>query len=215
MKIEKVIARFFANVEKADGCWKWLGKKDKDGYGIFNARLFGKRHSRAPRVAWMLQNRVLIPEGRQVLHTCDNPECVKILHLTLGKPIDNTQDMLSKGRHTAAKGEEAGKAVLTEAQAMAILGDIRPYAVIGAEYGVAASTIGHIKNGTSWGHLKGERKRSVRVSPRRGVSDNITPEIVREIRASTLPYRTLAAQYGVSVPTICDIRKGRSWKHIH
>lgn len=214
MKIEKVLARFLANVERLDGCWKWTGKKDKDGYGIFNCRLFGKRHTRAPRAAWMLQNRVLIPSGAHVRHSCDNPECVRIDHLLLGKPIDNTQDMIVRGRQRPARGEETGHAVLTEEQAKAILSDTRPYAAIGEDYGIAASTVGSIKNGVSWKHLKGERKRSARVSPRRGVSDNITPEIVRAIRASTETYSTLAAKYGVTVQTICDIRKRRSWKHV-
>lgn len=162
----------------------------------------------------MLQNMILIPTGSQVRHSCDNPECVRIDHLSLGRPIDNTQDMIVRGRQRHARGEDGGHALLTEEQATAILADTRPYAVIGEGYGIAASTVGSIKNGVSWKHLKGERKRSVRVSPRRGVSNNITPEIVREIRSSTETYSKLAAQYGVTVPTICDIRKRRSWKHI-
>jgi len=214
VRIEKTMRRFLANVGRSDGCWKWTGKKDKDGYGIFNCRLFGKRHTRAPRAAWMLQNMILIPPGSHVRHSCDNPACVRIDHLSLGRPIDNTQDMIVRGRQKPAFGERAGHAILTEEQATAILADTRPYAAIGEEYGIAASTVGSIKNGVSWTHLNGERKKSVRVSPRRGVSDNITPEIVREIRASTETYGRLAVKHGVTAQTICDIRKRRSWKHV-
>jgi hypothetical protein len=43
-------------------------------------------------------------------------------------------------------GEQAGKAKITEKQAKAIMRDPRPYAETGADYNVAASTIGSINN---------------------------------------------------------------------
>jgi hypothetical protein len=43
---------------------------------------------------------------------------------------------------------------LTEAQARAIHADRRPYRIIGKEYGVSAATVGQIKIGKTWKHLK-------------------------------------------------------------
>jgi hypothetical protein len=50
------------------------------------------------RVVWEHHHGPL-PEGKCVLHHCDNPPCVKIEHLFLGTKADNNRDMTSKGRH--------------------------------------------------------------------------------------------------------------------
>lgn len=42
----------------------------------------------------------------------------------------------------------------------------------------------------------------------------LTKEQVLEIRASTDRTGKLAIQYGISAPTICDIKKRRSWIHV-
>lgn len=42
----------------------------------------------------------------------------------------------------------------------------------------------------------------------------LTADLVREIRAADEPYLLLALRFGVSISTIRDIRKRRSWVHI-
>ncbi len=42
----------------------------------------------------------------------------------------------------------------------------------------------------------------------------LTTAAARHIKWSTAPLRVLAARYRVSIGTICDIRKGRTWRHI-
>ena len=54
------------------------------------------------------------------------------------------------------------------------------------------------------GHLVGEKH---------GMS-KLTEAQVRDIRKSDKPGTALATRYGISTTTICDIRKGRIWKHI-
>lgn len=90
--------RFWSKVNKhgprvgrLSRCWVWLGGCDRDGYGYFH--LTRSRSIRAHRYAWGD-----VPEGKQVLHRCDNPPCVRRSHLFLGTQEDNQQDMAAKGR---------------------------------------------------------------------------------------------------------------------
>lgn len=88
------IPRFWARVEKTDGCWLWLGARDRDGYGQLK-RL--KRQEKAHRLSWELAHGP-IPEGVLALHHCDNPPCVKPEHLFLGSEADNAADRERKRR---------------------------------------------------------------------------------------------------------------------
>jgi hypothetical protein len=39
-----------------------------------------------------------IPKGMVVMHSCDEPSCININHLSLGTIKDNNHDMIRKGR---------------------------------------------------------------------------------------------------------------------
>lgn len=90
-----VAARFWSKVEYTDGCWLWRGAKDQHGYGCFGINY---RVIKAPRVAYEL-TKGSIPEGMDILHSCDTPACVRPDHLRPGTARDNAQDMLARGRH--------------------------------------------------------------------------------------------------------------------
>jgi HNH endonuclease len=91
--------RFWAKVEKTEGCWLWMGYRNKKGYGMFK---MPDRVQLAHRAAWMLTNGP-IPDGLDVLHKCDNPPCVRPTMLFLGTNADNQQDSVRKGRHVSTK----------------------------------------------------------------------------------------------------------------
>lgn len=89
-------AAFWAKAEKTAGCWIWTGDRHaRDGYG--RAQPPGRRLMKAHRVAYELVHGP-IPDGKVVMHTCDNPPCVNPAHLTVGTQLDNVNDMLAKGR---------------------------------------------------------------------------------------------------------------------
>jgi len=90
--------RFRSLFVKSEGCWEWQGTKSR-GYGCFHAFLDGKRRTvKAHRGSFSIHNGVEIPEGLDVMHSCDNPGCVNPSHLSLGTRKDNMQDAASKGR---------------------------------------------------------------------------------------------------------------------
>lgn len=92
------IARFWSYVKKSeDGCWIWMRAVTKFGYGSFTAPYLKRGVEHAHRVAWRLTYGD-IPAGKQILHHCDNPACVRPDHLFIGTPRDNVLDAMNKGR---------------------------------------------------------------------------------------------------------------------
>ena len=105
---DNIHSRFFVLVEKTNWCWYWRGSVARHGYGGFQVN---GRKERAHRVSWTLHFGS-IPEGRHVLHHCDNRSCVRPSHLFLGDEFDNMRDAKKKGR--LARGEHHGRSKLNE-----------------------------------------------------------------------------------------------------
>lgn len=199
----------------SSGCWEWTGGKDADGYGTFRGLVNGVLYQRAHRWSWANFNKAAIPEGGAICHRCDNPSCVNPEHLWLGNNELNQRDKRVKGRAKTANGAESHWSKLTEEQVVQILKDPRPASKIASELNVSAGTISDIKRRRSWAHIQVDHVvKAKRISPRLGVSDRITPEIVRHIRASTASGKELAAEFKISPQQICAIRKRRAWAHV-
>ena len=95
--------RFAAKVDfESSEHWLWYGSTMKFGYGQI---YFYVSLMLAHRFAWLLYCGE-IPEGLQVLHKCDIPQCVKPEHLFLGTQADNMRDMHQKGRNWQATKPE-------------------------------------------------------------------------------------------------------------
>lgn len=144
-------ARFWSRVKKTPTCWLWTGAVDKDGYGHFHAG--GKRHQ-AHRYRYELAEGPL-PSGTKVLHTCDNPPCVRREHLFAASQSLNIFDRQAKGRQ--AKGEGNGRSKLTAEQVAAIRREYEPHVVtrpmLARRYGVSAAVIDDILARKTWRHV--------------------------------------------------------------
>ena len=111
--------RFWRKVAKRgkDECWPWTGKK-RDGR-LRPERNYGRMWVRghliqASRVAWEVTHGEPPPRELDVLHRCDNGQCVNPSHLWLGTHADNMADMKSKGRSRSVRGEANHFAKLTQ-----------------------------------------------------------------------------------------------------
>jgi hypothetical protein len=96
-KITDYKAHFWTRVDKSGGpaaCWPWQGARKSTGYGQY---CIERRPFQAHRAAYMF-SKGEIPEGMQVMHSCDTPPCCNPSHLSLGTSHDNHLDMLAKGR---------------------------------------------------------------------------------------------------------------------
>ena len=142
--------RFWAKVEKSDGCWLWVGGKTSAGYGAMAAGPEGVKLAHV--VSWELHNGP-VPDGTEVCHDCDTPPCVRPDHLFLGTHIDNMRDMVSKDR-------SSGK--LTIAQVNAIRERYIPRdsshgcTAMAREFGVTVAAISAVTTGRTFKHIPTE-----------------------------------------------------------
>lgn len=102
-KILDISNHFWSRVDRKENpyaCWEWKGPINtyRMGYGIVSIH---RKTKRAHRVAFELAYGN-IPDGKLVLHKCDNPRCCNPAHLFLGSHKDNSRDMVSKGRMSIA-----------------------------------------------------------------------------------------------------------------
>jgi DNA-binding XRE family transcriptional regulator len=146
----EVQARFWAKVNKTEGCWLWTGSRNAKGYGQFNWRKLGRPHL-AHRFLLLMQG-IPVPAGMMVLHECDNPACVNPAHLRLGTAAENSQDMVQKNR--SSRGERHCHAKLTLADVLLIRQLHTTYQhtqqELAALFGVARTTISSIVTGRNW-----------------------------------------------------------------
>jgi len=91
--------RLWRRINKSgpNGCWIWIGGRNARGYGNLGEGPRCGKTLAAHRVSWMLTNGP-IPNGKSVLHKCDNPPCVNPDRLFLGTQLDNMRDRSAKGR---------------------------------------------------------------------------------------------------------------------
>lgn len=213
-RLETVLTSFWSNVarKEPEHCWAWTGRVGQSNrawqrYGQFAIYSDGRTvNFRAHRLAWLLLNGP-IPEGMNVLHRCDNTNCVNPNHLFVGTQKENVEDQRTKGR--LWYGQRNGRAKLTEQDVLDIRASAESDSELGRKYGVYATTVRDARMGKKWPHLPGATRRVV---PRK-----LTPEQVREIRRRReAGERTsdIAKSYGISQPMASQVARGQAYRHV-
>jgi len=170
-KPQPIEERFWRFVRKPDGpgdaCWEWTGASNYRGYGVLGRSHDGKwRNVGAHRLAWELANGRPIPPGMDIMHTCDNPVCVRPDHLRQGTRAENMADCKAKGRTRTGNprgsvcrwghGETNGSAKLTEEAVRAIRAACEAGESqwsVGARHGLSQAYVGDIAKRRAWKHL--------------------------------------------------------------
>lgn len=165
----KDLNRFWSKVDRSGGptaCWPWTGHCSTVGYGQFTVRENGRQYKHsAHRIAYSIHHGVVVSD-LNVCHECDNRPCCNPAHLWLGTQADNMHDRDAKGRayvggpYSAARGEDSGRAKVTERDVREIRrlyasGTIG-YRRLSQRYGVTPMAVKAIVTRKSWRHVDDE-----------------------------------------------------------
>lgn len=91
-----VLQRIMGRTKRTSrGCWQWTGYVLPSGYAEVCFRGKGRRVHRLVYEAVHGP----IPEGMDVLHSCDNTLCFNPSHLSLGEQSENSTQSVERGRH--------------------------------------------------------------------------------------------------------------------
>lgn len=189
-----------AYTDRSGDCWIWrAGRTKGGGYGQVVAD--GKQR-RAHRVAWELATGKPVPEGMAVLHTCDNPPCVRndeqgayVVngisyprwgHLWLGTVGANNTDRNEKRRYTPAYGDRNGSRLHPERLP---------------------------RGDRHWRSLHPEKVRRGELVPHSKVTDADVRDIRKRYAAGDR-IAHIARDYGLAWKTTKAIAMRRSWSHV-
>ena len=147
---ENAMKYFWQSFEVVGECWEWQGRLDRSGYGYFGR---AGRDTRAHRVAW-IDLHGEIPAGLHVLHTCDNPCCIRPDHLMIGDHTENMRHKAIRHRGHYQRGESSARAILNWEQVREIRRRYTHESIsqvqLSREYGVGVSAISSIIRNVTW-----------------------------------------------------------------
>lgn len=149
--------KFWQKIDRTGECWIWKRGRFKSGYGKVG---YGCKQLRSHRIAFALSNGN-IPDGLNVLHTCDNPPCCNPAHLWLGTDKDNAADCTAKNRRNPLMGSDNPVSKLSESVVLKMRKyhtNDTSYAELGRRFGVSRDAARKAVIGITWKHVSPETK---------------------------------------------------------
>lgn len=138
----------YVKIGEPSDCWIWQSTITVYGYGLFS---LNKRLEHAHRFAWEFINGS-IPNGKHILHICDDPACCNPAHLYCGTPQDNANDRMNRTRHYFGDRHHWSKLTAKKVKDIRRVYKENPqcHRVIAEAAGVSRRTIGRIINRKIW-----------------------------------------------------------------
>ena len=75
----------FVSISGPDECWPWIGGVHIKGYGVFYS---DSKNLKAHRIIYQLSFGQ-IPDGKLIMHKCNNKLCCNPKHLQIGTDLEN------------------------------------------------------------------------------------------------------------------------------
>jgi hypothetical protein len=139
-------------VRVAQGCWGWTASTNAWGYAQLGSVY-------AHRLSYEIHHGP-IPDGKWVLHRCDNPPCTNPDHLFLGTHDDNMADATAKGRMNGRPNRPRGEQVKTSKLTAGKVREMRALAAAGrstqalaAQFGVSDDCVRSVVTRKRWAHV--------------------------------------------------------------
>lgn len=160
-KLKKILQKTVKNGE----CMEWTGNYFKR-YGsrkYKNDHLWGYPYMYYLNKVWRGNRLVMflvhgnIPDGTNVLHSCDNMKCVNPKHLYFGTSKQNYLDMIERKRIKIVVGENNPNSKLKEKDILKIRDlykEGKSYKELAEMFMVTTSNIGMIIRKKQWIHVK-------------------------------------------------------------
>lgn len=188
--------------------------RTKDGYPRITIQ---GRKNLISRYVWET-HKSSITQGLCVMHSCDNPKCINLEHLSLGTHKENMDDRDRKKRMPSVEGFKNPNIALTKEDIINIKKDIVCHPELrqidlANRYGVQRSTISDIQRGNRWNEIEVEGFSPVtkRKTPVKLSSSQILDIAINK---KNLTYNELSSLYGVAHSTVGLIRAGKEFQGV-
>ena len=213
--------RFFRKVRPLpDGCWEWTSTLYA-AVPTYNRWPTGP--TPAARLAWELVNGTPPPKGKRLERSCDNIRCVNPDHRTLRTDEERFWAFVRKSDSCWVWTGDVvqGGYGRFQMHGTKVLAHRMSYEIAFGAFDASLKVLHRCDNPpcVNPAHLwLGTAKDNALDAMAKGRlsygGGKLTPDIVRSIRTSQAPARELASALGITVTTVYDIRRGKTWRNL-